>query len=103
MRILDPGTEKIIWVGSIVVLLLLTLFPFTSPPEGMVVALREGNRSYSFWTLRQGLPVLNGFVIVLALNIVLGLLGIGRWFRTRAQLILNLLGVGLFVMQFVFL
>lgn len=103
MRILDPSREKIIWVGSILVLLLLTLFPFTSPPEGMMTVIREGNRSYSFWTLRQELPILNGFTALLVLNIILGLLGFGQRYRTRVQLALNLLGVILFVLQFVFL
>ncbi len=103
MRIFDPGREKIIWVGSIIVFLLLTLLPFASPPEGMMIALREGSRAYSFWTLRQHLPLLNGFVVLLVLNIILGLLGFDRRYKTRVQLVLNLLGVILFVLQFVLL
>ena len=85
MRILDPSREKIIWVGSILVLLLLTLFPFTSPPEGMMTVIREGNRSYSFWTLRQELPILNGLAVLLFLNIILGLIGFAQRYRIKGE------------------
>jgi iron(III) transport system permease protein len=103
MTILDFSKEKTVWVGSIIVFLLLTLLPFTSPPEGIMVALREGNRSYSFWSVREKLPLLNGFVVLLGLNVILALLGLERRRRACIQLGLNLSGVLLFALQFVFL
>ena len=84
-------------------MLLLTLLPFTSPPEGFLAAMQAGGRSYSFWTLRGELPLLNGFVVLLILNIVLAFFSLGQRLKARLQLGLSLLGVLLFTVQFVFL
>jgi len=84
-------------------LLLLTLLPFTSPPEGFLAAMQAGGRSYSFWTLRGELPLLNGFAVLLILNIFLAFFSLEQRLQARLQLGLNLLGVVLFAVQFVFL
>lgn len=103
MKVLCLSRERTVWVGSAVVLLLLTLLPFTSPPAGMLAALQAGDRSYSFWTLRGQLPLLNGFVVLLALNIILAFFKPKTRLKAGPQLAANLLGVLLFVLQFVFL
>ena len=103
MKVLDLSRKKTVWVGSVIVLLLLTLLPFTSPPEGFLAAMQAGGRSYSFWTLRWELPLLNGLVVLLILNIVLALFSLKQRLKARLQLGLNLLGVLLFAVQFVFL
>lgn len=84
-------------------MLLLTLLPFTSPPEGFLTAMQAGGRSYTFWALRGELPLLNGFVVLLILNIVLAFFSFEQRLKARLQLGLNLLGVLLFAVQFVFL
>ena len=103
MRLLDLGRDKTVWVGSIVVLLLLTLLPFSSPPEGMFAALQQGNRAHSFWSQMEQLPLLNGMFALLLVNILVALFGFGKRLKARLLLGLNLLGVLLFVLQFVFL
>ena len=84
-------------------MLLLTLFPFASPPGGILAAMQAGDRSFSFWTLRGELPVLNVFLAFLILNILLALFNLKQRLRARFQLGINLLGVLLFAVQFVFL
>jgi iron(III) transport system permease protein len=103
MRLPDLSRDKTVWVGSVVVLLLLTLLPFSSPPEGMLAALQEGNRAHSFWTQMENLPLLKGMFALLLVNIVVALFGFRKRLRARLLLGLNLLGVLLFVLQFVFL
>jgi iron(III) transport system permease protein len=103
MRLLDLSRDKTVWVGSIVVLVLLTLLPFSSPPEGIVAAVQEGSRDYSFWTQIKELPLLSGMLVLLLSNILVALLGFRKRFKASLQLGMNLLGILLFVLQFVFL
>ena len=103
MRAIDLKRDNIIWVGSIVVFLLLTLLPFTSPPGGMLQALREGDRSHSYWTLHGQLPLLYGFTALLILNIMLVLVTLEQRLKARLLLGVNLLAVLSFAVQFIFL
>jgi iron(III) transport system permease protein len=103
MKVLDLSKEKAVWVGSAVVLLLLTLLPFTSPPEGILAALQAGDRSYSFWNLRRDLPILNAFTVLLVFNIALAAIKLNKRPKSVCRLGINLLGVLLFILQFVIL
>ncbi len=102
MKALDLKRDKIIWVGSIVVFLLLTLLPFTSPRGGMLQALQEGDRSHSYWTLHGQMPLLYGFTLLLVLNLVLVLATLEQRLKARLLLGVNLLAVLSFAVQFIF-
>lgn len=101
MKLVDLTREKVTWVGSIIVFLLLTLLPFTAPQEGILVVSQQRDFSSTIWYLRNGLPILNCFILILLLNAILAILNIEKRSKGRLFLILNLVGVSLFIVQFV--
>ena len=103
MTSVNLGKEKIAWMGSIVALLLLTLLPFASPKEGIQSVFQQGDFYATIWHLRSELPVLNGLIFILIVNAILGILSIKNRLKERLFLLLNLLGIILFVLQFVIL
>ena len=81
------------WIGSLATLILLSLFPFSS---------QQGDVSSSLWTMLQDIPVLGLLVLIVLFNGVIAFFqGIER---KNAILLLsvNLFGVLLFIIQFVF-
>ncbi|MBW1962442.1 MAG: iron ABC transporter permease [Deltaproteobacteria bacterium] len=95
--------EKAIWIGSIAVFLLLTLFPFTATNQGILGVIQQRDVSTTIWMLTDELPLLNGFIILLLLNAVVAILKIETFFKARLLLVLNLLAIVLFIVQFVFI
>lgn len=101
MAAVNLGREKITWMGSIAVLLLLTVLPFTVPDGGIRALFRGGGFQSTIWHLRDELPILNSFIFILLLNSILGIISFKSRLKERLFLFLNLLGVIIFIVQFV--
>lgn len=92
--------EKASWGGTLLVFLLLTVFPFTSR-GGMFVVFRQGDFSGTIWYIVSTLPVVGVLLLILLINPILALLQWNDRLKHRVLLGLNLFGVLLFLTQFV--
>ncbi|GAK60720.1 ABC transporter, membrane spanning protein (Iron) [Candidatus Vecturithrix granuli] len=88
------------WFGSLAMLILLTLFPFTSQPAGIFVVFRQGNFSGILWNLVGEMPLLLLMPMILLINAGLAFIRLG--YRQKSVILLanNFAGLFLFVIQF---
>jgi len=90
------------WIGSLAALILLSVSPFGAQQGGLFSVLLQGKFSSTIWALLQDIPVLGFLLLIVLFNGVTALLQ----GHERKNLVLltavNLLGVLLFIVQFVF-
>ena len=99
----DLRKDRVMWVGSLVMFVLLTVFPFISQKGGMFAVFRERNLSGTIWNLLSDMPLLSVFLLILVLNAVLAVIQLKDRQKNYYLLGLNLLGAALFVIQCVIL
>lgn len=95
----DLTKEKAFWGGTLLIFLLLTVFPFSSR-GGMFVVFRQGDFSGTIWNLIPNHPVLAVFLLILIGNLILTLLQFNDHLKQYVFLSLNLFGTILFIAQF---
>jgi iron(III) transport system permease protein len=100
MNIFDLTRGRNIVVGGLMVLALLTIFPFTAQREGILGIFQQGDFSSTLWALRVELPILNYLIAILVLDVFLFIVNITHTWRGRALLLANSIGVILFTIQF---
>jgi len=100
MNGVDLTKEKVFWMGSLAVLVLLTVFPFTSQ-GGMFAVFQRGDFSGTIWSLMGEMPILGVFILILLFNSVLSFVRFEDRLKNYLSLALNLLGVTFFIIQFV--
>ena len=100
MNPIDKSQAKAVGGSVLLVLILLSLFPFTAQEQGIFSVVQTGNFASTIWSLLGKLPVLAVLILILMDNALLPLVRLPD--RLRYQLLLgsNLAGVVLFTLQF---
>jgi ABC-type Fe3+ transport system permease subunit len=101
---IDLVKERAMWVGNLILLVLLSLFPFTSQRGGILLVFKQRELSTTIWNLLGEMPLVGILLTIIVINAVLAVLPMTND-RQKSYLFLgiNLLGVILFVLQFVVL
>ncbi|PIE33170.1 ABC transporter permease [candidate division KSB3 bacterium] len=94
--------ERAVWIGSCVLLVLLSLFPFSSQQGSLLTVFRHGNFTSTIWNLLGDMPLLGLLLAIVFINIGLAIVQMAHE-RQKSYLFLgvNLLGILLFIIQFV--
>ena len=101
MNAVELKKERPVWIGSLVVLVLLTIFPFTSQQGGIFAFVRQGDFSKTIWNLLGEFPVLSALLGIVLLNALLAIIQFDDRIKNHLTLGFSLLGVALFIIQFV--
>jgi hypothetical protein len=104
MNYTDPVKERhMVWVECLIVLGLLTIFPFISQRGGLFAVFSQRDFSNTIWSLLGDMPILSVFLIIVLMNLFLNIIR----FKDRSIhyliLGLNLTAIILFIIQFVIL
>ncbi len=105
-RSMDPtqsSKERPVYIGLALVLLGMTLFPFTLKHSGFWAVVQRADFSFTAWSFLPRLPLLWLMLALLALNVVLPFLNIDDRRRHFLLIGVNLVGALLFVAQFTLL
>lgn len=100
MKPIDLTKEKFTWLGSIIVIILLTLIPFSPLHEGAKNTLAVGLFTSTVWHLLKDFPIIAGMIGVLILNILIAVFPIARKLKAKTILVNNLIGIILFLYFF---
>ncbi len=103
MNKFDLTKERSLWIGGFGILVFLTFFPFFSGSEGILTVLRSGDYSRTIWFHLEDLPLLDILPLFIICNIALAMLSLEHRKQSFLMLGLNLLGIALFLLQFVIL
>ncbi len=90
-------------MGCLVVLVLLSVFPFTASQAGMFAVFRHGDFSQTAWKLLGGIPLLGGLIFLVIVNAVLAVIPLENRRKSYLLLGVNLVGIAIFIIQFVIL
>ena len=96
----ELSKEQGVWIGSLAMLVLLALFPFTAHKEGIFVVLQQGNFSVTFWSKFGEMPLLLIFPVLLLINAGLAFIRPGHRQKSFILLVSNFVGLLVFVVQF---
>ncbi len=98
---IDLTKERATWAGSLVLLILLSFFPFTSQRGGIFLVFEQREFSTTIWNFLGEMPLLGILLLIIVFNAVLALLPLSKD-RQNSYLLLgvNLLGIILFIVQF---
>lgn len=99
----ETSQNKILWGSIGGALLLLSLFPFAAHENGIFAVFRSGNLSSTIWFLFGQMPMLAFLVVILAANAFLPVLALPDRLKHQLALGWNLVGVLVFILQFVWL
>jgi iron(III) transport system permease protein len=104
MNYTEPVEERrMVWVECLVVLGLLTIFPFISQRGGLLAVFSQGDFSHIIWNLLGDMPILTIFLIIVIMNLILKVIRFTDRSIHYLILGLNLAGIVLFMIQFVIL
>lgn len=102
MALYNFTKEKTLWIVNVGAIGLLTIFPFTSHPQGLL-AIYYGDFSKTIWHLIPQMPVLEILLGILLVNAILASLVLDNRLKNAVILSLNLLAIILFIGQFLIL